>query len=125
MRGRKPPRRIRRTCPHSTGRAITVSASDGSAIPDAAVTLTKRDDKRTFALTTDAAGRASLHGIPHGDYDVVATAVGFHESSASDVSLPANEKMVLDVGAVTGVFVAYEPNRNPVRHFFNKLKTYL
>jgi type II secretory pathway pseudopilin PulG len=106
------------------GRVISVIDPSGAPLPDATLTLTKRGDGRKFVIKSDEQGRASLHGIPHGDYDIVGTAVGFQATTLTGVSLPANTKMMIDVGLV-GEVVVIDPSRNPFRHFYNRLKTYL
>jgi hypothetical protein len=107
------------------GRAITVIDPSGAPLPNATLTLTKRGDGRIFVIKSDDQGRASLHAIPHGDYDIVGTAVGFHPTTLTGVSLPANTRMTIDVVGLMGVVVIEDPTRNPFRHFYNRLKTYL
>jgi Carboxypeptidase regulatory-like domain len=107
------------------GRAITVVDPSGAPLPGATLTLTKRGDGRIFVIKSDDQGRASLHGIPHGDYDILGTENGFHPTTLTGVSLPANTRVTMDVVSLMGEVVIEDPTRNPFRHFYNRLRTYL
>jgi hypothetical protein len=107
------------------GRAITVLDQSGSPIPNAKATLTNRKTKEEIQLVGDAGGRVPLNGVPHADYDIQITAPGFHTENRDDVAMPANAAVTLGVGAIMGVIVVDDPNRNPVKHLYNKIKTWL
>lgn len=80
-------------------------------IPDAEVKLTNNKTKQEFIVKTNDNGIAYFSGLPHGDYEVRASATGFHNSVMRILvkeRFEPNIKMSLEVGSVTGIFVFNE-----------------
>ena len=71
-----------------------VADQTGAVIPQAVVTVTAADGKRTSA-TTDAAGSFVIHGLTPGTYSVAATAQGFAPLKKDGVTLAAGQTQSL------------------------------
>src|SRR6516162_7949350 len=77
----------------------------GSAIVNAAVTVTEPEKQITFAKRTSASGDFSVPGLVPGTYTITVEAVGFKKLSRPGIPLNANDKLAvgdlaLEVGAV-------------------------
>src|SRR5438552_3502236 len=85
----------------------TVTDKSGAAVVGAEVVITNTAGSLTRTTTTNADGAYVVAGLPGGTYNLVVTAKGFQNYSASKVVLDVAQKIRVDVqltvGAVTGV----------------------
>ncbi|HEV2884350.1 MAG TPA: carboxypeptidase regulatory-like domain-containing protein [Pyrinomonadaceae bacterium] len=84
---------------HSAGGRIEGRVTDpkGSAIADAAVTVTEDATNQTYNAVTDAQGRYKVEGLAAGSYTVVISAKGFSEVRKEAVKVVDDAAATVDI----------------------------
>ncbi len=80
----------------------TVTDASGAVVPNASVTLTNSETKKTQSTTGSAEGFYRFSGLPPGRYSVEVVRQGFKKASLQDVALRGEETQGVDLSLETG-----------------------
>jgi Carboxypeptidase regulatory-like domain len=85
----------------------TVRDASGAAIPDAKITATQQETKKTIEATTNTTGEYVLPSLQPGTYSLAVEAAGFRRAVIAELQLDAasnmSQSVTLEVGQVTEV----------------------